>query len=65
MPFMLCVIMLNVIMLSVMAPLITFHFLCNLGMGPVLHNTRLESLPEDKQSSLLGSLVRYEKNEVL
>ncbi len=31
----------------------------------VLHYTRLERLASDKHSSLSGSLVSYDKNEVL
>jgi hypothetical protein len=31
----------------------------------MLHYTRLEWLPGDKHSSLLGPLVNYEQNEVL
>ncbi len=31
----------------------------------VLHNTGLEMIVRDKNSSLLGKILRYEENEVL
>jgi hypothetical protein len=46
----------------------TLHFLLKLMNGsnmPVLHYTRLKKLFSDKHSSLLGTFVSKEENEVL
>jgi len=47
-----------------------FYFLRNLRIDPIanklmLHYARLEGLASQKHSSLLGSFVSYEGNEVL
>ncbi len=77
---MLSVIMLNVIMptavmLNVVAPkhglgtaFKTLYFLCNLGMGTISLSVMfhwLEMLAREKCSSLLGSFVSDNENEVL
>jgi hypothetical protein len=43
------------------------NFLCNLQIGPkarVLHYTKIKRLPSDKHSSLFGTFINYEENEV-